>query len=136
MMATRDALKEASMPSPTHPAHEWHGLDVLDEGGEKVGTVDDVYVDDHSGDPEFILLRGGLFGLRKHFAPIRGASREDEAIRLAYPADLVRDAPSIAADEHLTIEEEERLHAYYGIDYVRPAVGTLRLRSVIITQIR
>jgi sporulation protein YlmC with PRC-barrel domain len=124
------------MPSPTHPAHEWHGLDVLDDSGQKIGSVDDVYVDDTSGVPEFILLRGGLFGLRKHFAPIRGAMKEGEAIRLAYPADLVRDAPSVAADEHLTAEEEERLHSHYGMDYERPAVGTLRLRSVIIAQIR
>lgn len=123
-------------PSPMHPSAEWHSLDVLDDGGEKIGSVEDVYLDDATETPEFILVRGGLFGLRKHFAPIRGATREGEAIRLAYPADTVRDAPSIAADEHLTAEEEERLHAHYGLDYEQPPAGSLRLRSVIIAQIR
>ncbi|HYX87499.1 MAG TPA: PRC-barrel domain-containing protein [Gaiellales bacterium] len=114
------------MPSPIY-THEWHGLDVKAEDGEKIGAVEDVYVDDVTGEGEFILVRGGIFGSRKSLVPLTGVVRvNDGALRVPYPKPMVRAAPGVEADAELTAEEESQLYAHYGMDYVAAAGGTLR----------
>ena len=64
-----------------------------------------------------------------HFAPIEGATLEDEAIRLAYDADKVNHAPSISADEHLSVEEERRLFDHYGLSDAPDSSSTVIILS-------
>jgi hypothetical protein len=70
-----------------------------------------------------------------HFAPIEGATLEDEAIRLAYDADMVKHAPNVSADEHLSVEEERRLFEHYGLSDAPDGSGTvIILRSWILVE--
>jgi hypothetical protein len=93
---------------------EWIGLDVVDPSGDKVGTAEDIYLDDVSGQPEWLAIKTGMFGNRLSFAPLAGATAEGDALRLAYDKSLVKDAPQVESDGHLDPDEEAALYAHYG----------------------
>lgn len=95
--------------------HTWSTREVTDVNGEAIGHAEAIYNDERTGEPAFLLVRGGIFGNKMHFAPIQGATLEDEAIRLAYDADMVKNAPNVSADEHLSVDEERRLFEHYGL---------------------
>jgi len=101
--------------------HTFFERDVVDRDGEKIGRVEDLYVDDASGEPVFLLVSGGLFGMRKHFVPVQGAELVgDDAVKVAFDAETVKNAPSVSADEHLEPDEERQLFEYYGMGDQHP----------------
>jgi uncharacterized protein (TIGR02271 family) len=92
----------------------WRGHDVVGSDGEKIGTLEDVYLDRQSGEPEWAAIRTGMFGTKVSFAPIRDASVTGDTIRIGYDKSLVKDAPKIDADGELSPEEEQQLYRHYG----------------------
>jgi uncharacterized protein (TIGR02271 family) len=91
------------------------GQDVYDESGEKIGSAAEVYLDDETGQPEWITVRTGLFGTKESFVPIRNADLTDDGVRVPVSKTQVKDAPKIDTDGHLSPEEEQELYRYYGM---------------------
>lgn len=85
--------------------------------GNKIGSVGEVYLDDNSGQPEWVTVNTGLFGTKTSFAPLDGASLEGDRLNLGYGKDVVTDAPKIDEDGHLSPQEEQELYRYYQRDY-------------------
>jgi uncharacterized protein (TIGR02271 family) len=92
------------------------GQDVYDESGDKIGSASEVYLDDATGQPEWVTVRTGLFGTKESFVPIRDADLTDDGVRVHVDKDQVKDAPKIDADGHLSPDEERELYRYYGMD--------------------
>jgi uncharacterized protein (TIGR02271 family) len=92
----------------------WRGREVVDRDGEKIGKLEDIYLDRRSGEPEWAAIKTGLFGTKVSFAPLRDASPAGDELRIAYSKDQVKDAPKIDADGELSVEEEQRLYEHYG----------------------
>ncbi|MFL6040789.1 MAG: PRC-barrel domain-containing protein [Gaiellales bacterium] len=98
--------------------HPYDEREVLDPGDEKLGRVEDAYVDATSGEAVFLLVGGGLFGARKHLVPVAGAELVgDDKVRVAYHADTVKAAPNVSADEQLEPDEERALFDHYGVPH-------------------
>jgi PRC-barrel domain len=116
------------MPSQTE-LHTWREREVTDVNGEPLGHAEALYNDDRTGEPAFILVRGGRFGNKMHFAPVDGATLEGDVIRLAYEAEQVNGAPRVSADEHLSADEERRLFAHYGLEGAPDASSTVIVLS-------
>ena len=91
------------------------GRDVYDETGSKIGSASEVYLDDQTGQPEWVTVKTGLFGTKESFVPIRDADLTDDGVRVNVSKDKVKDAPKIDTDGHLSPQEEEELYRYYGI---------------------
>jgi len=98
-------------------AYDWQGRKVVDSDGSKVGKVDEIYLDEVSGQPEWALVNTGLFGTKSNFVPLSGAAPAGEDIRVSFDADKVKNAPSIEPDGQLSPGEEQELYSYYGLDY-------------------
>jgi uncharacterized protein (TIGR02271 family) len=98
-------------------ATQIEGADVVDESGDKIGSVSDIYLDDETNQPEFALVTSGLFGTKHHFVPLRDAELSGDQLRVPYGKDQVKNAPSIDADGQLSQEEEQDLYSYYGLPY-------------------
>jgi uncharacterized protein (TIGR02271 family) len=98
------------------------GWTAIDADGEKIGKVGQVYVDEATGQPEWVTVRTGLFGTRESFAPLYNAKPGDGELRLAVTKHQVKDAPSLAADEQLSEAEIGTLYQHY-VGYLDP-VGT------------
>ncbi|MCV2490094.1 PRC and DUF2382 domain-containing protein [Geodermatophilus sp. YIM 151500] len=91
------------------------GKDVYDESGDKIGAASEVYLDDATGQPEWITVRTGLFGTKESFVPIHDADLTDDGVRVPVSKATVKDAPKIDADGHLSPQEEDELYRYYGM---------------------
>jgi uncharacterized protein (TIGR02271 family) len=91
------------------------GRDVYDETGSKIGSASEVYLDDQTGQPEWVTVKTGLFGTKESFVPIRDADLTDDGVRVHVSKDKVKDAPQIDTDGHLSPQEEEQLYQYYGL---------------------
>jgi sporulation protein YlmC with PRC-barrel domain len=103
---------------------EWRGRNVVDQEGTKVGRLEEVYLDQQTGRPEWLLIHTGLFGTKSSFAPLAGARVAGEDVRIGHSKQEVKDAPSLEADRELSQEEEARLYAHYGLDYSEPRSDT------------
>lgn len=104
------------------------GLHVVDQDGVKVGTVQQVYRDDATNDPEWITVRTGLFGMKETFVPLAGARRTGNELHVPHTKETIKQAPRIDADGHLDPSEEARLYQHYGLS--RPGSGSLGGGSV------
>jgi uncharacterized protein (TIGR02271 family) len=93
---------------------EWRGAKAVDANGDKVGTIDEVYLDRGSQQPEWVTVSTGLFGTRTTFVPIGDADLTDGEVRLGYTKDEIKDAPNVDADGALSRDEEQRLYEHYG----------------------
>ncbi|MEV0256577.1 PRC and DUF2382 domain-containing protein [Streptomyces sp. NPDC050732] len=98
------------------------GLTAYDRTGEKIGSVEQVYLDDRTGRPEWITVKTGLFGMKQSFVPLAGARRQDDQLHVATTKEAVKDAPRIDADQHIEPGEEHELYAHYGL--ARPDATT------------
>ncbi len=101
----------------TQTITEWRGRDVMDRDGDKIGKLEEIYLDDETGKPEWALVKTGLFGGRGSFVPLAEARQHDESITVPYEKDMVKDAPNIDGDERLSQQEEAELYRFYGLEY-------------------
>ncbi|HKO86821.1 MAG TPA: PRC and DUF2382 domain-containing protein [Actinomycetota bacterium] len=95
----------------------WQGATMVDRDGDTVGTVESIYVDDQTGEPEWALVNTGLFGTKSSFVPLAQASGSGDQVQVPYEKQLVKDAPRLDTDQHLSEAEEQELWRHYGLDY-------------------
>ena len=93
------------------------GQTVVGSDGSKIGKLTDVYYDDDSSQPAFLAVTTGLFGNRVSFVPVERASVQGEEITVPFTKDIVKDAPNVDPDGHLSEAEEEALYRHYGMTY-------------------
>ena len=101
-------IDQASVPSLM-------GSTVRDSAGEKIGKVGQVYLDDTTGQPEWVTVKTGLFGTKENFVPLAAAHVDGDELVVEVTKDRVTDAPKLDEDGHLTEEQETELYAYYGV---------------------
>jgi uncharacterized protein (TIGR02271 family) len=103
----------------TNMTHEydWHGRTLKDRKGEKIGTIDALYLDQETDKPEWALVNTGLFGTKSSFVPLAGAAPRGEDVVVKVEAQQVKDAPRMDPDEQLSEQQEAELFRHYGIDY-------------------
>jgi len=104
--------------------HTWRGHTMMDRDGGLIGRIDAIYVDDQSGQPEWALVSIGAAGTKSTFVPIAQATTAGGDVRVPYDKQLVKDAPGIPLDRHLSVTEERQLFRHYGLDYDASHAGT------------
>ena len=104
------------MPQLTE-AYDYRGRTLVDHEGDKIGKVEEIYLDTETRKPEWALVQTGKVGKKAHFVPLRGAEANGEDVRVAFDKDSVKGAPSIEPGKDLSQEAEAELYAHYGLDY-------------------
>jgi PRC-barrel domain/Domain of unknown function (DUF2382) len=92
----------------------WRGRPVLDRGGEKVGTLGEIYLDDATDRPAYAGVSTGLFKRRESVVPLAEAQETPDGIRLPYTAERIKEAPNVDPDVALDDDEQSRLREHYG----------------------
>lgn len=90
------------------------GRTAVDVDGNKIGKVGQIYVDDQTGQPQWVTVSTGLFGTKESFAPLQGSRVNGDDLQLAVSKDLVKDAPNVDADGHLEDSENDALYSHYA----------------------
>jgi uncharacterized protein (TIGR02271 family) len=102
---------------------EWYaGYDVYDEGNERIGKVDELFLDENDR-PEYIGVKIGLFGTRSALIPTDIVTIDDErrSLVVSRPKSVVEEGPSLGGDEELTPELEQLVRVHYGLPSERGA---------------
>jgi uncharacterized protein (TIGR02271 family) len=102
------------MPT-THDVRTWRGQELRGSDDDKLGKIDEIYLDAETGEPEWALITTGLFGTKQSFVPLREASRSGDGITVPFDKATVKDAPTIDPDGELSQSEEAALYRHYGI---------------------
>lgn len=89
------------------------GANVVDNEGQKIGSVGQIYVDPSSGRPNWATVKTGLFGMSESFVPLDEADHVDGDLRVPYAKEFVKNAPRTNTDGEITQDEEATLYSYY-----------------------
>ena len=92
------------------------GAAVYSSDGERIGTVEELFMDAESRQPERNGIGTGFFGTKRVLVPVTGASTESDGITVPYSKQQVKGAPDIDGDE-IGQETEAELYSYYGLAY-------------------
>jgi uncharacterized protein (TIGR02271 family) len=99
------------------------GMPVYSTDGEKIGSVEEVFVDQQTNEPEWIGLGTGFFGTKRALVPVKGADLREDALYVPYAKDEVKDTPDVDSEE-ISQETEAELYAHYGLEYSEQRSGT------------
>ena len=89
------------------------GAKVVGPDGDKIGTVQQVYVSEDGGQPLFVTVHTGLFGTKESFVPLQAADLDDGTLRVAYDKSTVKGAPNVDADGAISDDEQGTIFDYY-----------------------
>src|SRR4029450_6876020 len=107
-----------TLPGPD-VTHRWQGRTLVDHHGEPLGTIEIIYLDKATEQPEWALLEAGATGPAPTFVPRVSAGEEGDTVRVLFDKTLVEGAPSMPADRELSEDHEEELYRHYGVPYSR-----------------
>ncbi|MFW6776181.1 DUF2382 domain-containing protein [Nocardioides sp. CPCC 205120] len=91
------------------------GTTAYTRDGDKIGKVGQLFLNDATGQPEFVTVNTGLFGMKESFVPVTDATLDGDRLTVPFTKDQIKDAPSIDVDGgHLDEAEEARLWQHYA----------------------
>jgi uncharacterized protein YrrD len=74
---------------------EWHGKMLVDCNSEKIGKLQDVYVDVETDEPQFATVKEGFFDRHLTFVPPRGIQIGPDDLQVTVTKEQVRSAPDL-----------------------------------------
>lgn len=97
---------------------EWHGRMLVDRDGEKIGKLQDVYVDVETDEPQFATVKEGFIGRHLTFVPLGGIRISPDGLQVAVTKEQVRSAPDIEIHgEELSQADESTLYHHFELNY-------------------
>jgi len=97
---------------------EWHGRMLVDRNGERIGKLQDVYVDVETDEPQFATVKEGFLTRHLTFVPLGGVKVGPDSLAAAVSKAQVQDAPNIEQHgEELSQADESSLYHHYELNY-------------------
>jgi uncharacterized protein (TIGR02271 family) len=93
--------------------NDYFNRTVVSTDGSKIGSVDNVFVDEGTDSPEWITVKTGMFGSHESFVPIAGSAVVGGDVQVPFSKDQVKDAPHFETDQNLTEADEAALYSHY-----------------------
>jgi uncharacterized protein (TIGR02271 family) len=93
------------------------GVPVLDVDGDIIGSVERIYIHQHTGAPLWVAIHADDDGASNAFAPLDGARFDDQpgsALHVGLARGVVEDAPLITSVDTLTADDVHALRTYYS----------------------
>ncbi len=117
--------EEAGVSETDHHAKwsaaQWHGKMLVDEGGDKIGKLEDVYVDVETDEPQFGTVKEGFIGRHLTFVPLAGIHVGPDNLQVTVTKEQVRAAPDIEMHgEELSQDDESALYHHFEMNYTPP----------------
>src|SRR5918994_5708825 len=98
---------------------QYAGYTVQDPNGEKIGKVDDLFLDEND-QPDYFGVKMGFLGTSSTLIPvdITTTDRERGIIEVSQLKSIVQDGPAFDNDREITPEYENEVRSYYGLSAV------------------
>ncbi len=106
----------AAEESPRELERRYEGFKVVDEGGDKIGKVDDLFIDEH-GKPEYLGVKMGLLGTKSTLIPMEIVRIDEESKTMEVPGskDHIKDAPTFSEDSEIDRGFENSVRQHFGL---------------------
>ena len=93
---------------------EWLGKPILDRDGERIGKLQDVYVDVETDEPQFGTVKEGTFSRHLTFVRLVGVQVGPDYLQVTATKEQVRSAPDIELHgEELSQADESTLYHHF-----------------------
>jgi uncharacterized protein (TIGR02271 family) len=94
----------------------YEGYTVYDQDYEKIGNVDDLFLDENDS-PQYIGVKMGFLGTRTTLIPFQMVRVNDarQVIEVAADKETVKNSPTFDDDNEITPEFENEVYSYYGL---------------------
>lgn len=108
--------REARTDKFTEVEARYAGYTVYDQHYEKIGEVDDLFLDEND-QLEYIGVKMGFLGTRTTLIPFEMARVNDvrQLIEVAADKETVKNGPTYDDDREITPEFENEVYSYYGL---------------------
>jgi sporulation protein YlmC with PRC-barrel domain len=115
-VASEDRLRELE--------EKYEDYKVYDNQGERIGKVDDLFVDETDRE-EYIGVKMGFLGLKSTLIPmdIVRVNEGARSVEVSDSKDHVRNAPSFDDDEDITPAYENRIRDYFDLEALEASGG-------------
>jgi hypothetical protein len=103
---------------------KYQGFTVYDNAGEKIGKVDELFVDEDDRE-EYIGVKMGFLGTKSTLIPmdIVRTNERDRAMEVAESKGHVREAPTYGDDDDITHEYEDGIRRHFGLESLESSTG-------------
>ncbi len=90
--------------------------EVYDQSGEKIGKVDDLFVDEQDN-PEYVGVKMGFLGMSSTLIPMEICTVDEagQRINVATDKETAKNGPTFDDDRDITPEYENEVYSYYGL---------------------
>jgi uncharacterized protein YrrD len=106
---------------------EWHGKMLVDRNGEKIGKLQDVYVDVETDEPQFGTVKEGFIGRHLTFVPLGGLQIGPDDLQVVVTKEQVQSAPNIEMHgDELSQADESTLYHHFELNYTPPSTESGR----------
>jgi sporulation protein YlmC with PRC-barrel domain len=100
---------------------DWHGKMLVDRNGEKIGKLQDVYVDVETDEPQFATVKEGFIDRHLTFVPLGGIKVGPDELEVAVSRELVKTAPNLEQHgDELSQAGESALYHHFELNYTPP----------------
>jgi hypothetical protein len=100
---------------------EWHGKNLVDRDGVKIGKLEGVYVDVETDEPMFGTVKEGLIARHLTFVPLGGITIGPDNLQVPVSREQVKAAPNLDTDGgELSQQDESSLYHHYELNYTPP----------------
>ena len=115
-VASEDRLRELE--------EKYEDYKVYDNQGERIGKVDDLFVDEQDRE-EYIGVKMGFFGMKSTLIPMDlvRVNEGERSVEVSDSKDHVKSAPSFDDDEDITPDYEDRIRSYFGLESLGTSEG-------------
>jgi hypothetical protein len=97
---------------------EWHGKDLVDRDGERIGKLENVYFDVGTDEPQFATVKEGLIGRHLTFVPLTEVTIGPDNLQVSASKAEVKGAPNLDMEgDELAQSDESTLYHYYQLNY-------------------
>src|SRR3954464_10518790 len=104
------------MATETRDAPDWEGRTLLDRSGERVGTIEEIYLVEETDRPQWALVKLGRIAGGATPVPRSGAVAAAGGVRAACEKSRVREAPRVDGDDGPSDEQVAAIYRHYGLD--------------------
>ena len=92
------------------------GYTVYDQADQKIGKVDDLFLDENDS-PEYVGVKMGFLGTSSTLIPMELATTDESAgtITVSTDKETAKNGPAFNDDHEITPEYENEVRSYYGL---------------------
>jgi uncharacterized protein (TIGR02271 family) len=108
--------RQARTDKFTEVEDRYAGYTVYDQHYEKIGNVDDLFLDE-SDQPEYLGVKMGFLGTRTTLIPFQMVRVNDarQLIKVAADKETLKNGPTFDDEREITPEFENEVYSYYGL---------------------